>query len=103
MKDDPLLTEMHVYHTLPLPSLLVLFDLDGRDPSCPYLTCRYELQRTQSTAHVGDVGLELIEGGGDVDLDFGRVGSRRAVRRDLVERLLRHLDSWRCCVGEWLT
>lgn len=55
-----------------------------------YLACRHELQRPQSTAHVGDVGLELIEGGCDLRLDLGGFGPRWAVGRDLVECLLRH-------------
>ena len=55
-----------------------------------YLASRHELQRTQSALHVRDVGLELIQGGGDVGLDLGWFLPRRAVGGDLVERLLRH-------------
>ena len=70
--------------------------------SSSYLARRHELQRPQGTAHVGNVGLQLIEGGCDLGLDLGGLGPRRAVGRDLVQCLLRHDagDIRRCCVED---
>lgn len=49
------------------------------------------MQRPKRTLHVGDVGLEFIQRGGDAGLDLGGLSPRRAVRGDLVQGLLRHL------------
>lgn len=50
-----------------------------------YLAGGDELKGTERAAHVGDIGLELVESIGDVGLDLGRLLARRAVARDLVE------------------
>ena len=58
--------------------------------SSSYLARRDKLQGPKGTLHVRDVGLELIQGGGDAGLDLGGLLPRWAVGRDLVECLLRH-------------
>lgn len=66
--------------------------LTGLGHDISYLSRAHELQRPEGALHVRDVGLELIQGSCDVGLDLGRVLPRRAVGRDLVEGLLRHLE-----------
>lgn len=56
-----------------------------------------ELQRTQRRLEVGGVGLQVMEGRGDLGLELRRVLARRAIGRDLVEGGGRHLD----CVIPW--
>lgn len=56
-----------------------------------YLTGRHELQRAKRRLHVWDVGLELVESGGNVALDLIWLSPRWTVGRDLVQGLLRHL------------
>jgi hypothetical protein len=58
--------------------------------SCSYLARRDELQWSQRTLHVGDVGLEVVERIGDAGLDLRRRLPRRAVGGDLVEGGRRH-------------
>ena len=58
---------------------------------CSYLAGRHELQRPKRTLHVGDIGLEFVQRGSDAGLDLRGLGPRRAVRRDLVQGLLRHI------------
>lgn len=56
-----------------------------------------ELQRTQRRLEVGGVGLQVVEGRGDLGLKLRRVLARGAVGRDLVQGGGRHLD----CVIPW--
>lgn len=63
-----------------------------------YLARRHELQRTQSALHVGDIRLQLIEGGSETGFDFRRLGPRRAIGSDFIERLLRHGGGWNAVV-----
>lgn len=63
----------------------------GRLMCSSYLTRRDELQRPEGSLHVRDVGLELVESSGDARLDLIGLGPRRAVGRDLVQCLLRHV------------
>lgn len=53
--------------------------------SSPYLAGRHELQRPQGTAHVWDVGLELVQRICDAGLDLRGVLARRAVAGDFVK------------------
>lgn len=55
-----------------------------------YLAGGDELQRPEGSAHVRDVGLELVERGRDAGLDLARLSARRRVEGDLVHGLLRH-------------
>ena len=66
---------------------IFLQDPKGRLKGCggSYLAGGDELERSQSTAHVWNVGLELVESVCNVGLDLRRVLSRGAVARDLVE------------------
>lgn len=76
-----------------MPSLFVVAltdDFRCMLMSSSYLACRDELQRPQGALHVGNVGLELVQRRSDAGLDFGGLGPRWAVGRDLVKRLLRH-------------
>lgn len=56
-----------------------------------------ELQRTQRRLEVGGVGLQVVEGRGDLGLELRGVLARRAVGRNLVEGGGRHLD----CLIPW--
>lgn len=53
--------------------------------SCSHLAGRDDLQRAEGDLEVGRVGLELVEGLGNVLLQLGRALSRGAVGGDLVE------------------
>ena len=57
-----------------------------------YLSRTDEVQWPQGSAHVRDIGLEVIEGIGDICLDLGGLLPRWAVRRDLVQSSGRHGD-----------
>lgn len=74
----------------PFDHVLTPSHLSGYMWLSSYLAGGDELQRPQSSAHVGDVGLELVQSGGNVGLDLIGLGPRWAVGRDLVECLLRH-------------
>jgi hypothetical protein len=52
-----------------------------------YLAGRDKLQRAQRTLQVGDIVLEVSQRVGDAGLNLGRVLPRRAVGRDLVQRV----------------
>lgn len=55
-----------------------------------YLAGGDELKRPEGGAHVRDVGLELVESGGNGDLDLIGLGPRGGVGGDLVKGGLRH-------------
>ena len=55
-----------------------------------YLAGGDELQRPEGSAHVRDVGLELVERSRDAGLNLARLGARGRVGGDLVQGLLRH-------------
>ena len=55
-----------------------------------YLSGRDKLQGAEGRLEVGDVGLELVEGGCDGGLEFGGVLAGGAVGGDLVEGWLGH-------------
>lgn len=55
-----------------------------------YLTRRHKLQWTKRGAHVGDIGLEVVQGSGDAAFHLAGLGPRGRVERDLVQGLGRH-------------
>jgi hypothetical protein len=79
------------------PSLLCSQSLSSIASS--YLTRRHKLQWTERGAHVGHVGLEVVQGGSDAALNLAGLGPRWRVGRDLVQGLGRH-DEERCVDGE---
>jgi len=55
-----------------------------------YLASGHKGQGTESRAHIGDVGLQVVEGIGNLSLDLIGLLPRRAVGRNLVKSLGGH-------------
>ena len=76
----------------------------GESSGGSHLLRRDELQRPQGDLEVGGVGLEVVQGLGNVLLQLRRRLPRRAGRGDLVQRRVAHFRGWwneqresRCC------